>query len=320
MLIEPFVGILAKFNLVDHDRNLSPTKDWANRMKYKVTHKTQYAYSSSASVCHNAVHLAPRGLAHQSCTSSRILIHPAPGEVTEQTDYFGNRVHYFAVHERHEQLSVTAVSRIEVLPTPEPSGPSVPWEEVAAGLSQDKSLIKAFEFSFDSPNIRKSEALASYAKKSFTPGRPILEAARDLTARVFSDFQYDSKATKVDTPLEKVLELRRGVCQDFAHLQVGCLRSLGLAARYVSGYLRTYPPEGKPRLIGADASHAWLSVYCGSLGWIDFDPTNDVIPGEDHITVGWGRDYGDVCPIQGVFVGGGKYTMNVSVDVAPVEV
>jgi transglutaminase-like putative cysteine protease len=161
--------------------------------------------------------------------------------------------------------------------------------------------------------------LAAYALESFTPRRPIVAAARALTSRIHRDFRYDAAATNVSTPLEEVFHLRHGVCQDLAHVQIGCLRAIGLAARYVSGYLLTHPPPGRPRLIGADASHAWLSLYCGALGWIDFDPTNDVIPSDEHITLGWGRDYSDITPVAGVFVGGGTNSLSVSVDVAPLE-
>ncbi|QDU94001.1 transglutaminase family protein [Lignipirellula cremea] len=289
-------------------------------MRYKLVHKTQYSYSYQASVCHNAVHLAPRSLTHQTCGRSRLVVNPTPAAMQERDDYFGNKVHFFAVYQPHSQLTVTAISHVEVAPPPPLPPTSVRWEEVAASLLRKPPVcLRAFEFSFDSPNVRRNEALAAYARVSFTPNRPILEAARELTARVHADFKFDAKATRVDTPVEEVFELKRGVCQDFAHLQIGCLRSIGLAARYVSGYLRTHPPEGKERLVGVDASHAWVSLYCGEAGWVDYDPTNDAIPSEEHITVAWGRDYSDVCPIQGVFVGGGDYTMAVSVDVAPLS-
>ena len=163
-------------------------------------------------------------------------------------------------------------------------------------------------------------SLAAYAKESFPAGRPILQATADLTRRIYEDFEYRPQSTDVNTQVAEVFGKRVGVCQDFAHLQIACLRSLGLAARYVSGYLRTIPPPGKPRLVGADASHAWLGVYCGGdVPWIDFDPTNNMIPDTDHVAVAYGRDYGDVCPVQGVFVGGGDHTLSVSVDVAPME-
>ncbi|MEM6799626.1 MAG: transglutaminase family protein, partial [Planctomycetota bacterium] len=177
-----------------------------------------------------------------------------------------------------------------------------------------------YQFAFPSALAPTSPTLAEYAAESFTPGRPIVESLRDLNARINKDFDYDPRATTVTTPVLEAFAKRAGVCQDFAQVGISCLRSLGLAARYVSGYLRTAPPPGKPRLVGADASHAWLSLYCGELGWVDADPTNNTLAGADHVTVAVGRDYSDICPIQGVFVGGGSHVMSVSVDVAPIEV
>ena len=215
---------------------------------------------------------------------------------------------------------MTAHSRVDVrLRELTPPELSPAWETIRDGFRSllDSDRLEAVQFRFNSPSVVTSSDFFDYARPSFPAGRPILEAVADLTTRIHTDFKYDPRATTVNTPLEDVLELRRGVCQDFAHLEIGCLRSLGLAARYVSGYLRTIPPPGKPRLIGADASHAWLSVFCNELGWVDVDPTNDCFPTTDHITVAWGRDYTDVCPINGVFVGGGSHAMKVSVDVEP---
>ena len=180
--------------------------------------------------------------------------------------------------------------------------------------------MEACSFTFDSHYVKRSPALAEYATPSFAPGRPILDATADLSARIHREFRYDAKATTISTPLAEVLANRHGVCQDFAHLAIGCLRSLGLAARYVSGYLESRPPPGRARLVGADASHAWLAVFAPGLGWVDFDPTNNVLPSERHLTLAWGRDYGDVSPIRGVILGGGSHTMSISVDVAPLAV
>jgi transglutaminase-like putative cysteine protease len=180
-------------------------------------------------------------------------------------------------------------------------------------------LVDVYQFTFDSPLVKASADLAAYAAESFTPRRPIVAAVLDLSRRIHADFLFDPTATTVSTPLPEVLALRRGVCQDFAHLATGCLRSLGLAARYVSGYLLTLPPPGKPRLTGSDASHAWVAIHTGNGGWFDFDPTNDLVPSLEHITLSWGRDYSDVCPIKGVFVGGGQHGLSVHVDVAPVS-
>jgi transglutaminase-like putative cysteine protease len=188
---------------------------------------------------------------------------------------------------------------------------------LAGGEPQE--WLEICQFAVDSPHVKARAELAEFAQGSFTPGRPWLEALLDLTRRIFEEFVYDPAATNVSTPLDTVLAMRRGVCQDFAHLQIGCLRSLGLPARYVSGYLQTTPPPGKPRLVGADASHAWLSAWCGAHGWVDVDPTNNVQPSLGHVTVAWGRDYSDVCPIKGVFIGGGDHRMEVSVDVEPIH-
>ena len=292
----------------------------SNPMAYKITHTTTYTYGETVPVCHNEVHLTPRETDWQNCRQFRLSIRPHSDAVGRRTDYFGNQLHLFSIQEGHRRLKVTSTSRVEVKPRGLcPLNQSPPWESVRDGLVApiDVPRLEAIQFVLDSPSVIASSALREYATPSFTPGRPLLEAVRDLTARIHADFKYDPRATTVNTPLEEVLELRRGVCQDFAHLEIGCLRSLGLAARYVSGYLRTIPPPGKPRLVGADASHAWLSCYCDGQGWVDVDPTNNCFLNADHITVAWGRDYTDVCPIKGVFVGGGAHTMSVSVDVEP---
>lgn len=293
-------------------------------MKYKVTHTTKYAYSQAVPVCHNLVHLAPRELPHQKCKAFKLLIHPEPHSISNRKDAFGNNVAYFSIEQPHLGLTVTATSQIAVSPTPEISEiETPPWESVVTQLEKERSaeILDAYQFVFHSAGIKPFPALRDYAKTSFEKDRPILAAAFELTTRIYKEFKYDPRATTVHTEISEVFEKRHGVCQDFAHFQIGCLRSLGLAARYVSGYLRTEPPPGKPRLVGADASHAWISVYCGEkAGWIDFDPTNNVLASTDHITVAWGRDYYDVCPIQGTIVGGGEHRMNVSVDVAPEEV
>ncbi|MEZ6046484.1 MAG: transglutaminase family protein [Planctomycetaceae bacterium] len=289
-------------------------------MKYKITHSTRYTYSQAVPVCHNLVHLAPRELANQTKSNFNLFIHPEPASVSVRKDYFGNEVSIFSIDHPHLGLTVTALSEINVEPStivdPEKTAP---WEQVVEQLKTDRSesSLEAYQFSFDSMGIKRIPELLDYTRISFTPGRPILSALLDLTRRINTEFRYDSRATTIHTEVKEVYENRHGVCQDFAHLQIGCMRSLGLPARYVSGYLRTEPPPGKPRLVGVDASHAWLSVYCGETGWVDVDPTNNLLVSSDHITVAWGRDYFDVCPIQGTIVGGGQHSMSISVDVAP---
>lgn len=289
-------------------------------MNYKIKHTTKYSYSEAVPVCHNLVRLKPRKLAYQTCDHFQLLIHPEPTDVIERADYFGNAVFYFSIDQAHHGLTVSATSEVRVGERARMQpGQSKPWEAVAAQLTGDRSAetLNAYQFVAASERVAPFVGLVEYGRTSFVAGRPIIEALLELTARIYEDFTYDPRATTIQTPIEEVFEKRHGVCQDFAHLQIGCLRALGLAARYVSGYLRTAPPPGKPRLIGADASHAWLSVYCGPQGWVDVDPTNNVLVATDHVTVAWGRDYNDVSPIQGVITGGGEHKMHVSVDVAP---
>lgn len=291
-------------------------------MKYRITHTTKYVFSEPVPVCHNEVCLTPREGRRQHSESHRLMITPEPGALRDRVDYFGNRLTNFTVFNTYQSLNVSAVTRLDVAPaTSHDARASMTWEAIRDKLRSDRTRdgLANYQYAFESSRVRATPKARDYAVASFSPGRSIIEAALDLTRRIHEDFQYDPKATTVNTPLDAVLETQRGVCQDFAHVQIACLRSLGLAARYVSGYLRTYPPPGKARLIGADASHAWVSVFCGPNGWIDFDPTNNAIPSTDHITLAWGRDYDDVCPIRGVLVGGGRHSMTVSVDVEPLE-
>jgi len=291
-------------------------------MIYRIVHRTTFKYKYPVSFGNHVAHLTPRpSLAHQSARSE-LRIQPHPATRSERVDYFGNPVSLFTVREPHRELVVEARSDV-VLDSGKRAWPqqSMPWEEAAASLTTDLSHegLDAYQFVFESPRIRKRPEFGSYALESFCAGRPMLDALLDLTARVHRDFRFDSKSTNVRTPAEEVFRKRRGVCQDFAHVQIACLRSLNLAARYVSGYLRTYPPPGKPRLVGADASHAWVAAYCPGLGWFDVDPTNNVVPSDGHVTLAWGRDYGDVSPLRGLILGGGSHIVKVGVDVEPVE-
>jgi transglutaminase-like putative cysteine protease len=290
--------------------------------KYSIKHRTWYAYAEPAPVCHNMLRLAPRPIESQRCKSFRLQIAPEPAFLARRNDWFGNFVDYFSIEGSHSGLEITSECLVEVAQPAALSAASSPrWESVCNLASPDAALddLTIYQLTLRSARVRPSPALRDYALPSFAPGRPILDAIIDLTHRIHRDFEFDPKATTVHTPLEELLKLRRGVCQDFAHLAIGCVRSMRLPCRYVSGYLRTTPPPGKPRLVGADASHAWASAYCGPLGWVDFDPTNDTLTGASHITIAWGRDYSDVCPIQGVFVGGGEHSMGVSVDVVPAD-
>ena len=290
-------------------------------MIYDIRHKTTFTYEDVVSVSHHVLHLMPREQLRQTTLDTAMIVDPPPAVNSEGTDYFGNRVQYLTLQELHERLVVDAHSRVEVRPAPQPLAleASEPWEQVRTRLPLDAAL-EAYEYTFESPYIVGNDDVENYARASFTPGRPILAAAMDLTGRIFREFEYRGGVSDVSTPVREVFAMRRGVCQDFAHLEIACLRSLGLAARYVSGYLLTRPPEGKEKLIGSDASHAWVSLWAGRDGWVDFDPTNNLIPNVEHITVGWGRDYGDVSPINGFIVGGGAHQVSVAVDVNPAPV
>jgi len=288
-------------------------------MLYRVEHTTLYEYQAPASLCHNQGHLLPRATPYQVCLQSELQITPQPADLSERTDAFGNRRVFFSIEQPHLQQQVTMVAEIEIDREPSlfATGSTLDWEEVREQLSVPCSpaLLEAGPFLFSSAHVPYREALRAYALPSFPAGCLLLDGVRDLIGRIHADFKYDPGFTSITTPVEEVLEHRRGVCQDFAHLALGCLRSLGLAARYVSGYLETIPPPGKKRLVGADASHAWISVYLPAGGWVDFDPTNDLQVGENHITVAWGRDFADVVPLRGVAFGGGEHKLKVAVDV-----
>ena len=291
-------------------------------MTYRITHKTTYKYKHPVSFGNHVAYLTPRDREHQTCASHELLLAPVPIALGERFDYFGNPVTFFTIQEPHEELNVEAHSLV-VVDGPPAVWPdhSPPWDEIVKTLRDDLSAegLDAYQFVFESARVKPGALFQSYASQSFSPGRPLTDALLDFTERIHKDFRFDSKATNVRTSPEEVLRLRRGVCQDFAHLQIACLRSLGLAARYVSGYLRTYPPPGRARLIGADASHAWVSVYCPGAGWLDVDPTNNLIPSLSHVTLAWGRDYGDVSPVRGVILGGRDHDLDVGVEMEPLD-
>jgi len=285
---------------------------------YRVTHVTTYRYEEPASVCHNELRLTPRSGGRQRTRRSQLRVDPTPSVLAPQVDFFGNHVHFVALHEPHRQLTVTAKSDVDVEASAPPQA-SPSWEAVRDRLraDRDSDVLAAYQFAFESPHVQIDPAVVAWTEPSFSAGRPLVDAVLDLTRRIHEEFAYDRDATSVATPVAQVLRERRGVCQDFAHLEIACLRALGLAARYVSGYILTTPPEGATRLVGADASHAWLSVWLADAGWLDVDPTNDLVPSDQHVTVAWGRDYGDVSPLRGVVLGGGEHTMTVAVDVSP---
>ncbi len=286
-------------------------------MLYRITHSTRYAYPSPVTQCFNEVHLTPRVLPGQRVREHCLEVNPLPAFLVNRLDYFGNDVSTFAVFEKHDRLAAVASSVVEVEPRSGGIDSSPPWEQVRDLLAQplEAASIAASEFIFDSPYISALTELREYARPTFTPRRPLRSALEELTRRIHDEFAYQPRSTSIDTPLLEVLHNRRGVCQDFAHLMIGALRSLRLSARYVSGYVRS-----GPRFQGAAASHAWVSVFDPQNGWLNFDPTNNMMPSDAHITLAWGRDYGDVTPVKGLTLGGGGQSVEVEVRVQPLEI
>jgi transglutaminase-like putative cysteine protease len=286
-------------------------------VKYKVRHATTYRYGKPVDLASHMVHLAPRALPHQKVVASRIVATPEPARVTEREDHFGNGVAWLFLDRPHERFEVTLEATVEVLfPKPPEPAATPPWEQVAAAARQGGALAwQAAEFAFDSPMAPADPGAGGYAAASFPPGRPILAGLLDLMGRIRKDFTFRAGVTTISTPVARVLAQRAGVCQDFSHLMIAGLRALGLPARYVSGYLRTKPPPGQPARRGADQSHAWVGAWLGpEFGWVDLDPTNDIVVRDEHVVLAWGRDYGDISPVRGVILGGGHHTVTAAVD------
>lgn len=301
-------------------------------VRYRIEHLTRYVYSSSVSTSQHVACLRPRELAWQHVRSHALTVDPAPARVAHRDDYFGNSLDHFELLRPHRELCVLSRAVVDVHPraaAPPDVTLSPPWDSrpivggdgngdggggAAAAVGIDDE-----QFAYASPYVVIAPELERFARISFPAGRSVLGGAIDLMHRIHAEFRFDPSATTITTPVTRVLADRHGVCQDFAHLQISCLRALGLRARYVSGYLLTDPPAGQPRLIGADASHAWVSVRCPHHGWVDLDPTNDVIVDRRHVTVAWGRDYGDVSPLRGVLLGGADHTLTVGVSMTPVD-
>ncbi|WP_025130486.1 transglutaminase family protein [Pseudomonas sp. PH1b] len=293
--------------------------------RYQVFHDTHYRYDSPVSLAQQLAHLWPRACAWQHCTERQLLISPQPTSRRDEQDVFGNPLTRLAFERPHDELQVNAQLSVEVLERPALDfAASLAWDAACEALTYSGrplsvALLEACRFRFESPYVHLKQRFVEFCEGCFPPGRPVLQGCQALMEQIHREFTFDAEATQVATPLVEVLERRRGVCQDFAHLMLACLRSRGLAARYVSGYLLTQPPPGQPRLIGADASHAWVSVFCPVLGWVDFDPTNNVQPALEHITLAWGRDFSDVSPLRGVILGGGNHDPEVRVTVMPLE-
>jgi transglutaminase-like putative cysteine protease len=287
----------------------------AQDVVYQIDHETRYVHAGRVATSQHIACLAPRELPRQHVRSHQLIVDPHPANESRRTDCYGNTQDQFTILTPYSELRVVSRSLVEVSPREGAIHVSPAWEDVR----RDEGFNVASEFRYPSPYVEPAPELAAFAREAFTERRPLLEAAIGLMHRIHDEFQFDPGATSITTPATRVLEERHGVCQDFAHLQIACLRSLGLPARYVSGYLLTDPPPGQPRLVGADASHAWLSVWCPANGWVDLDPTNAVLPGTRHVTIAWGRDYGDVSPLHGVVLGGGSHELYVGVSVVPVS-
>jgi transglutaminase-like putative cysteine protease len=290
-------------------------------MRYQVRHITKYKYAGKVSHCYNLANLLPRNTARQTCLESRIVISPQETHANKRTDYFGNNSYHFEIQTPHSELSITAESVIDVAETRSDLNLDfgISYADALSFLKEVPAIdvIQAREFCLDSPMIKTSKELADYARPSFLLSRQLYTCVEELTNRIFQDFTYTPGFTNIATPLSEVLAHKKGVCQDFAHLQVGCLRAMGIPAKYVSGYMETLPPLGQKKLVGADATHAWIAYYSPQEGWIEFDPTNNVRAGIQHIVTAEGRDYYDVTPLKGVIFGGGKSPiLEVSVDVA----
>ncbi len=291
-------------------------------MNYQITHTTAYTYKQSVSLCHNIARLMPRNTYNQVCKSVSVIISPQPDVINEYEDFFGNKVMYFAIQEEHEKLTVTVSSEITRLPLSKALNAHAnnAWEGIRQMILQPSpENFEARQFIAQTQMTTGNDEIEAFARHSFTSGRPLFEAAMDLTHRIYKEFDFKPGFSTIATPVDEIMAERKGVCQDFAHLAIACLRSIGLAARYVSGYIETVSPPGVTKLTGVDASHAWFSVYVSGAGWLDFDPTNNQVPDLQHITIGWGRDYADVTPLKGVILSSGPHKLDVSVDVKRVN-
>jgi len=289
-------------------------------MRYFVRHRTTYRYLQDVSHSWHLAHLRLRHTPVQTVQDSTITVSLETASHVARNDYFDNPCEWFSIDQPHTQLEIVAESHVTVEPRQNRiSRDSLKWEEVRTLLEAPNTdeARDAVQFLFDSPMTKFQSDIASYAAVSFPPARPLLTGAIELMNRIHKDFRYDTTVTDATTPVDRVFEIRAGVCQDLAHVGIAAMRSIGLPARYVSGYLLTQPPAGQPRLLGADASHAWFSVWAPPFGWVDLDPTNNLIVGEDHVTSSWGRDYGDVAPVAGIILGGHDHVVEVGVDVIP---
>jgi len=287
-------------------------------MKYKLKHKTLYTYANAVHNYQSILCLQPRNSAKQICRNFKLEIEPKPSKIYSRTDYFGNIQHYFSLHESHKSLKVTVSSEIEVLSSEVQPTSTITCEEAKVKFTTDRPLkIEVLQYQLPSQFISWDEEIVAFAETCLRPNVPLFDAVLDLIKKIYTEFQFKSGATNINTPLKTVLKERKGVCQDFSHLAIASLRSVGIPAKYVSGYIETLPPKGKVKLEGSDASHAWISVYIPEMGWCEFDPTNNMIPQQRHIVTAYGRDFADVSPLKGIIFSSGEQKIKVEVDVIP---
>ena len=285
-------------------------------MQYRIIHTTNYNYFQKVSLCHNVARLLLRDTDHQLVKSCTIDIQPLPEILNQYNDFLGNKVLYFAIQREHQELKVKIISEVVTMDKEFVQPIDISWEAMldpSAAVSKLPLEIK--QYILQTPLTMAYDVICDYAKKSFKSGKGFYECSKDLMQRIYDDFEFSSGFTTVSTPLQEVMKTRKGVCQDFAHLAIACIRSIGLPVRYVSGYIETLPPPGEEKLFGVDASHAWYSIYLPNQGWYDFDPTNNIIPANQHLCLGWGRDYADISPLKGVIFSSGTHQLQVSVDV-----
>ncbi len=290
-------------------------------MRYQIKHITEYKYQELVNTAHNRLCLVPLNLPEQKCLSSSIKVLPVPDEQEYRTDFFGNTLYFVSIYKEHNKLEVISESLIDVLPRIQSgiaAGSPLLWENLKSTLAQRDEYAEVAQYLLPSPYVPYSLEIQKFAEDCFVPGDTLWNASNALMKKIFTSLEFKPGFTTVNTPVETVVKLKKGVCQDFAHLMIACLRNQGVAARYVSGYLETFPPPGKEKLVGSDASHAWVAVYFPGIGWVEFDPTNNLLPADNHIIVAFGRDYFDVAPIKGIIFSSGTQQVDVKVDVTRV--
>lgn len=287
-------------------------------MRYRVKHVTEYKYQELVNTAHNRLCLVPLNLPEQKCLTSEIKILPVPDETEYRTDFFGNTILFISIYKEHQKLEIISESTIDILPKIQVSlaaNSPLQWSEIKSVIAQRDEYADVSQYLLPSHYVPNSLAIKKFAEECFPPGETLWNACHLLMKKIFTSLKFTPGFTTINTPVEEVVKSRKGVCQDFAHLMIACLRNMGVPARYVSGYLETFPPPGKEKLVGSDASHAWVAVYFPEIGWVEFDPTNNLLPAENHVIVAFGRDYFDVAPLKGIIFSSGNQQVEVKVDV-----